>query len=181
MKQETGHNPEGHNSLRRNRMFYPLLLLVIGLVVSVVSVVLTFSPVTRWIGHAITAVVGLILLMVVIMTGLIQSNRIRSGRFRHIFFFHRTIASGFVLFAIGTFVLGVDATIGTEGIPLFGDPHGLLGAIIVVLAVLEVVPSLLAGNREKIKKLHSFVAFLILLLYCIQIVLGLEMADLIAL
>ncbi len=148
---------------------------MMGFVISVVSIALTYNT-TRWIGHAMTAGVGLLLLAIVILTGMIQNNRIRSGRFRHIFFYHRTIASGFGLFVIVTFILGLASTAG----PLFQDLHGILGGIITGLVVLQVVPSLLVRTRVKIKKIHSVVAFLILPLYTVQIILGLEMAGLIA-
>ena len=47
----------------------PNILLLAGLVVAAGSVAFTFGTESRWIGHTVTSIIGMILMIVVILTG----------------------------------------------------------------------------------------------------------------
>ncbi len=156
----------------------PILLLAAGLLVSAAGVLLTFGdPETRWIGHAVTGTVGLVLLTVVVVTGAVRMGRITNARIHPFHRYHRASGIWLLLFTVGTFVLGLLTTFGHGEEPLLESPHGLLGLVLVVLALLQVVPSLLVRKRLKIQMVHRIAGYATAPLYILQVVLGIYAAG----
>jgi membrane protein YdbS with pleckstrin-like domain len=147
-----------------------------GLVVAAGSIALTFETETRWIGHAVTATIGMILLVVVVLTGAAQKGRFRTIRFDQNFRYHKMAATWFSLFVIGTFILGLLTTM-EHGEPLLESPHGIIGLVLVLMAIIQLVPSLLIRKRARIQVLHRVIGYTIIPVFIIQTVLGLHAAG----
>jgi len=154
---------------------FPTLLLAAGLFVAAGSVVLTFGTESRWIGHTVTGTVGLILMAVVIVTGAVRKGRIRNARLHHVFRYHTAAGIWFSLFIIGTFILGLLTTL-EHGEPLLESPHGVVGLVLVVLALAQVVTSLAVRSRVKIQLFHRIIGYATIPLYILQVVLGIYAA-----
>jgi hypothetical protein len=147
-----------------------------GLIIAVGSIALTFGKETRWIGHAVTSTIGMILMVVVILTGAVQKGRFRTLRLHQVFRYHKMASTWFSLFVIGTFILGLLTTMG-HGEPLLESPHGIVGLTLVVMAIIQLVPSLLIRKRARIRALHRVVGYAIVPVFILQTVLGLYAAG----
>jgi hypothetical protein len=147
-----------------------------GLLVAAGSIALTFGTETRWIGHAVTSTIGMILMVVVILTGAVQKGRVRTIRLHGIFRYHKMASTWFSLFVIGTFVLGLLTTL-EHGEPLLESPHGIVGLALVLMAIIQLVPSLLIKKRARIRALHMVVGYTIVPVFILQTVLGLYSAG----
>jgi hypothetical protein len=128
----------------------------------------------------VTSIVGLVLMCVVILTGSVQKGRIRTVRIHHIFRYHRIASICFSFIVIVTFILGL-LTMLEHGEPLLSSLHGLVGLALVVLAVVQLVPSLLVRERIRIRFAHMVVGYTIIPLYIFQTILGLSAAGIIIL
>jgi len=82
----------------------------------------------------------------------------------------------FSLFVIGTFVLGLLTTL-EHGEPLLQSPHGIVGLTLFLMAVIQLVPSLLIKQRDRIRALHMVVGYTIVPVFILQTVLGLYAAG----
>ena len=147
-----------------------------GLVVAAGSIVFTFGTESRWIGHAVTSTIGLILMIVVVITGAAQKGRIRTIRLHQIFRYHKMASIWFSLFVIGTFFLGL-LTTQEHGEPLLESPHGIVGLALVVMAIVQIIPSLLIQKRARIQVLHRVVGYTIVPVFILQTILGLYAAG----
>lgn len=147
-----------------------------GLIIAAGSIALTFGKETRWIGHAVTSTIGMILMVVVILTGAVQKGRFRTIRLHQVFRYHKMASTWFSLFVIGTFILGLLTTMG-HGEPLLESPHGIVGLTLVVMAIIQLVPSLLIRKRARIRALHRVVGYAIVPVFILQTVLGLYAAG----
>jgi hypothetical protein len=158
----------------------PIILLTIPLLAAVISVALTFWTESRWIGHAVTSIVGLFLMCVVILTGAAQKGRSRTIRIYHIFRYHRIASICFSLIVIVTFILGL-LTMLEHGEPLLISLHGLVGLALITLAIVQLVPSLLVRERIRIRFAHMVVGYTIIPFYIVQMILGLSTARIVIL
>jgi lysylphosphatidylglycerol synthetase-like protein (DUF2156 family) len=168
--------PEQPQNQPENWSDLPNVLILAGLVVAVVSVVFTFGTELRWIGHAVTGIIGLILMVFVIFSGAAQKGRIRAVSLYRIYRYHKTASTWFSLFVTGTFVLGLLTTM-EHGEPLLESPHGIVGLVLVFMAVIQLVPSLLIRRRARIQVLHRVVGYTIVPVFMLQTVLGLSAAG----
>lgn len=155
----------------------PVILLAGALLVAGGAVALTYGTGSRWIGHAVTAFTGLALMIAVILTGAVQKGRIRAIRIPGVYRFHRMAGIGFGLLVIGTFVLGILTTLRYGG-HLFKFPHGIAGLVLVLLVVVQLASSLLARRRAGIQVLHRFTGYAIVLVYLLEVIIGLARAGL---
>lgn len=153
----------------------PVLILAAGLLLAAGSVALTYGTESRWIGHAVTGTVGLVLLAVVVITGAVRKGRITDPRIHHLHRYHNAAGIWFGLFIVGTFILGLLTTL-EHGEPPLESPHGLVGVVLVALALVQVVPSLLVKKRLRIQALHRFTGYITIPLYILQVVLGISAA-----
>jgi hypothetical protein len=154
----------------------PNILLMAGLLVAAGSIALTFGTEARWIGHAVTSTVGMMQMVVVILTGAVQKERIRTIRLHQIFRYHKMASTWFSLLVIGTFVLGLLTTL-EHGEPFLESPHGIIGLVLVLMALVQLVPSLLIRKRARIRALHRVVGYAIVPVFILQTVLGLYAAG----
>ncbi|MFA5348686.1 MAG: DUF4079 family protein [Methanoregula sp.] len=136
------------------------------------SIALTFGTETRWIGHAVTSIIGMILMIVVLLTGAVQKGRIRTIRLHNVFRYHKVASTWFSLFVVGTFVLGLLTTMGHSE-PVLESPHGIIGLALVLMAIVQLVPSFLVRERARIRALHMIVGYAIVPVFILQTVLGL--------
>jgi hypothetical protein len=155
----------------------PFFFLFAGIIFAMIWETVTFGSPSRWSGHAITGGIGLVLLVLVIITGAMQGGRLPSLHFRHTLLVHKIASVSFSAIATGTFLLGLLVMVG-HGWPVLATTHGVLGLIVTVLSIIQIVPSLLVTSRQSIRGIHRFVGYLILPLFLLQIFLGLEAADL---
>jgi hypothetical protein len=146
-----------------------------GLIVTAGSIALTFGTETRWIGHAVTSIIGLILMVVVILTGAVQKGRIRTIRVHQIFRYHKMASTWFSLFVIATFILGLLTTL-EHGEPLLESPHGIVGLALGLMAIVQLIPSLLIKRRARIRMIHMIIGYAIVPVFILQTVLGLYVA-----
>jgi quinol-cytochrome oxidoreductase complex cytochrome b subunit len=151
-------------------------MLIAGILIAAGSTALTFGTESRWIGHAVTSIIGMILMVVVILTGAVQKGRIRSIRLHHVFRYHKMASTWFSLFVIGTFVLGLLTTL-EHGEPLLESLHGIVGLVLVLMAIIQLVPSLLIKRRTRIQTVHRVVGYTIVPVFILQTVLGLYSAG----
>lgn len=154
----------------------PYFFACIGIIAVIVIQARVNGTTGQWIGHAVTAGVGLVLLAGVILTGTIQSGRIKSLHFRQVYLVHKLVSVGFSGTLIGTFLLGLLVMI-VRGLPIITTTHGLIGLTLASLSVVQLVPSLVITKRQPIRSLHTYVGFLIVPLFLFQIWLGLDMSD----
>jgi nitric oxide reductase large subunit len=82
----------------------------------------------------------------------------------------------FSLFVIRTFVLGLLTTM-EHGEPLLESLHGIVGLALVLMAIVQLIPSLLIKRRARIQALHMFVGYAIIPVFILQTVLGLSAAG----
>jgi hypothetical protein len=54
--------------------------------------------------------------------------------------------------------------------------HGRFGLAVVVVALLQVIPSLVVKKRKKIRKLHQILGYALPFLVLIQVILGIRLA-----
>jgi hypothetical protein len=154
----------------------PDVLILTGIVVAVASVVFTFGTESRWIGHAVTAIIGLILIVFVIFSGAVQKGRIRSISLHQSYRYHKMAGTWFSLFVIGTFILGLMTTM-EHSEPLLESPHGIVGLVLVLMALVQLVPGLLIKRRAGIQVLHRIVGYTMFPVFILQTVLGLSAAG----
>ena len=160
----------------RRYLTVPNLLMLIGGVIAVGSVAATFGTTSQWIGHAVMAIFGLLVLVIVILTGAIQAGRIsRKSAFR-VYPLHRAASIWFSLVVVVTFILGLLAMMG-HGEPLLQSIHGIVGLTLTVLALIQLVPSLIVAKRSSIRTIHRIVGYLIAVLFSAQVYLGLNSAG----
>ena len=148
-----------------------LLLLIVAFLIAGSAVFLTFGTM-RWIGHAVTASVGLVLLVVVIISGAVQKGRIRVIHIPEVYRFHRTVSTGFGLFVIATYSLGILTTLKFGG-QLIKFPHGIVGLVLLLMVLFQLVPSILIRKRAGIQALHRFTGYAIVPVFLAEITIGL--------
>jgi hypothetical protein len=155
----------------------PYLLLFIGIIAGIVLEAIFLSEPSRWIGHSVTGTAGLVLLIMVIVTGAIRSGRLQSLTFRQVHFTHKIASVAFSGIAVGTFFLGLLVMVG-HGEPVMTTVHGWTGLIVAALSTVQLLPSLFITRRQSIRKIHMIIGFLIVPLFLLQVFLGLNAAEL---
>lgn len=148
-----------------------LLLLIPAFLIAGSAVALTFGTM-RWIGHAATASVGLVLLVSVIISGAVQKGRIRRIHITNVYRFHRTVSTGFGLFVIATYILGVLTTLKFGG-QLVKFPHGVIALVLLIMVMFQLVPSLLIRKRARIQVLHRYTGYAVIPVFFTEIAIGL--------
>ncbi len=155
----------------------PYLLLFAGIIAGIVLETIIFGSPSRWIGHAVTGTSGLVLLALVIVTGMIRSGRISSLHVRNVHFLHKIASVAFSGVAVGTFSLGL-LLMASHGEPLLTTTHGWVGMTVAALSTIQLLPSLFVSRRQSIRKFHMVVGFLIVPLFLLQVILGIDAAEL---
>lgn len=147
-------------------------VLVLLLVFAVTA--LTYEGEYRWLGHAIAAIAGLVLIVIVIVNGASLTGRLKRGTI-NAYMLHKNVSVLFTLFMLGTFLFGLWIQY-SHGEALLASIHGWIGLVIVVLALIQVVPCFVTKQRSKVRFLHMVAGFAVAVLVVIQVAWGLEIA-----
>lgn len=161
------------------KMVYPLgfFLLFTGIIIAIVALALVFGTPSRWLLHAFTAGLGLVLLVLVIVTGMMMARRIRSMHIPHVRLVHTCLSIVFAGMTVSTFILGL-VYITEHGEPLLHTPHGFVGLVLSVLCAAQVLLSLVVSRRQSIRTVHRITGYLIVVFFLLQLFMGLEAAGL---
>lgn len=167
--------PTAQGPVSRN-LTLPYLLMLLGGVIAAGSVAVTFETPSQWVGHAVMAIFGLLVLGIVILTGAIQAGRIYRKRVFRVYHLHRAASIWFSLVVAATFILGLLVTM-HHGEPVLQSAHGILGLTLTILALIQLGPSLIIAKRSPIRIVHRIVGYLIAVLFSAQLYLGLNSAG----
>ena len=173
MRQKVGPAPVGKQIKEKFVLFWVATAITLLLVIAIS--VLIYGGENNWIGHAITSIGGLILIIIAIINGATLTGRLKRAGTTNAFNLHKHISVLFSLFMVGTFFFGLWVTSQhDEGI--LSSVHGWLGLAIVILAVLQLVPCFASKRRAKVRLPHMIIGYTTALLVIIQIAWGLEIA-----
>ena len=111
----------------------------------------------NWVGHALIAIISLLLMVYALTTGATLKGRIKrsSGNISKL---HRKYGIYFGTFILGSFIYGLWIKL-QHGEPILLSIHGKLGLIILLIIALQVLPSLILKNRAKYRELHKIVGY----------------------
>ncbi|HWQ48683.1 MAG TPA: hypothetical protein VN414_07000 [Methanosarcina sp.] len=112
----------------------------------------------NWIGHALIAIISLLLMGYALTTGAMLKGRLmrKSG---NIFKLHRKYGIYFGAFILGSFIYGLWIRLLQHEESILSSVHGKLGMIILFIVTLQVIPSLILKNRAKYKGLHRIIGY----------------------
>lgn len=159
----------------KNRLGLANAVIVFALSVFTTVSLLTYNTDISWSGHAVLSLICLGFAIWLVTTGPILSGRIHRGRSTDVFKVHRRLAVWFTIFVVAVFLYSL-AIESQPGEPLLHSPHGWFGLLIAVLAVIQIVPSLVVKNRKGIKRAHMVLGFLLPILVILQVAYGVYIA-----
>ncbi|WP_156161080.1 MULTISPECIES: hypothetical protein [unclassified Methanosarcina] len=110
-----------------------------------------------WIGHALIVLISLLLIIYALATGAMLKGRIKRKP-GNIFRLHRRSGIYFGAFILGSFTYGLLMSL-QHGEPILVSIHGKLGLIIVLIVILQVIPSLVLKNRASYRGLHKMMGY----------------------
>lgn len=111
----------------------------------------------KWIGHALIAIISLLLMSYVLTTGAMLKGRLKrkSG---NIFKLHKRSGIYFGALILGSFIYGLYIRLQHEE-SILSSVHGKLGLAILLIVTLQVLPSLILKNRAKYRGLHRIIGY----------------------
>lgn len=113
----------------------------------------------NWIGHALIAITSLFLIIYALTTGAMLKGRIKRKP-GNIFRLHRRSGVYFGAFILGSFIYGLLMRL-QHGESILLSIHGKLGLIIVLIVILQVIPSLVLKNRASYRGLHKIMGYIL--------------------
>lgn len=128
----------------------------IGLVLLLVIAVIAMVYV-KWIGHALIAITSLMLMIYTLATGSMLKGRIKRSS-GNVFKLHKRGGIYFGAFILGSFVYGLWIRL-QHGESIISSIHGKLGLIILLIIILQLVPSLIIKNRVWYRNLHKIMGY----------------------
>ncbi len=146
------------------------LAIAVALIIIIASLALTYRGEYQWVGHAVISVLGLFTLVGVVTTGVKLAGRLRAsnaGLFRQ----HRKISIFFAILIVGTATYGFWMTSG-KVIP---EPHSWLGVSIAIIALFQMIPSLVMKRTKAIRCLHRITGYTLAILIPLQVTIGIYM------
>jgi hypothetical protein len=111
----------------------------------------------RWVGHALIAIVSLVLMIYTLTTGAMLKGRIKKSS-GNLFKFHKRSGIYFGSFILGSFIYGLWIRL-QHGESILLSVHGKLGLIILLIVILQLVPSLVLKNRATYRRLHKIMGY----------------------
>lgn len=111
----------------------------------------------RWIGHALIAITGLVLMIYTITTGAMLKGRVKRSS-GNIFRLHKRGGIYFGAFIIGSFIYGLWIRL-QHGESILSSVHGKLGLLILLIVALQLFLSLVLKNRAKYRGLHKILGY----------------------
>lgn len=110
-----------------------------------------------WIGHALIAILGLVLMISALVTGAMLQGRIKKKQ-TNLFTLHKKVAIYFSTILLGTFLYGLLVKM-QLGEPVLISVHGRLGLILLLIVIFQLIPSLTVKDRNMIRKPHKVVGY----------------------
>jgi hypothetical protein len=110
----------------------------------------------RWVGHALIAVISLMLMIYSLTTGAMLKGRLKMPG--NVFRLHKKGGIYFGAFILGSFIYGLWIRL-QNGESLLSSIHGKMGLIILLIIVLQVLPSLILKNRSRYRGLHKLMGY----------------------
>ena len=148
-------------------------------VVIIIGTALTAFAEFVWIGQDLAAIPALFFLIAVVVYGAKLVGRLKKTQGVNLFRLHRKIGVFIAVLIIVTFFHGIwdrifmgEPFFWQHSEPLVTVSHGWLGLAIMVVALMQVVPSLVVKDRKRISRLHMIFGYTLLMLVVIQICLG---------
>ncbi|AKB81951.1 hypothetical protein MSBR3_1373 [Methanosarcina barkeri 3] len=111
----------------------------------------------NWIGHALIAIISLLLMVYALTTGATLRGRIKRGS-GNAFKLHKKYGIYFGTFILGSFIYGLWIRL-QHGESILLSVHGKLGLVILLLVVLQVIPSLILKSRARYRELHKTLGY----------------------
>lgn len=112
----------------------------------------------RWVGHALIAIVSLMLMIYIITTGAILKGRIKKKSSGNVFRLHKRGGIYFGAFILGSFIYGLWIKL-QHGESILSSFHGKLGLVILLIVFLQLFLSLVFKNRAKCRGLHKMLGY----------------------
>lgn len=130
------------------------MLVGLALLLAIGGIALAYE---NWVGHALIAIVGLMLMIYSLTTGAMLRGRIKRTPAN---VFRRHKRSGIYLgsLILGSFVYGLWMRL-QHGDPLLSSVHGRLGLIVLLIMILQLVPSLVLKDRARYRGLHRVLGY----------------------
>jgi len=151
------------------------MLIPLALLLSIISVLLTYKKGIWWIGHGTIGITSLIIVASVVIAGATLKGRIKKITKTNILKQHKWLAISFGFFILGVFLYGLWMTTRfSRFIPT--SIHGKIGLTIAVIMILQVIPSLLIKKRTKIRAIHRIFGYTLISLVILQVTWGIHIA-----
>jgi hypothetical protein len=156
------------------------LNIIIGLVVVIVvgGFFITFKGRYYWAGHAIIGIISFILAIIMPFLGAMIKGRIKRIKGINLLKIHKRLAILLGSLLIVMFPYGLWVTTWHFGFRMYFPKsfHGLLGFSIFILAIAQVLPSLLTKKRKHLQIPHRIIGYVLPLLMITQLVWGIRLA-----
>ena len=128
-------------------------LIILAVILAIAGILISYGLGVYWAGHA---TIGIITFLVIISTpvfGLMLKGRIKRIKGVNLLRIHRKLAILLGFFVLVTFFYGLWVSMWRFGftVSLPASLHGRLGLIIIILAALQVIPSLVIKKETKDK------------------------------
>jgi len=124
------------------------LLLIIG------GIALAY---VKWIGHALIAIISLALMIYTLTTGAMLKGRIKRSS-GNVFKLHKRGGTYFGALILGSFIYGLWIRL-QHGESIISSIHGKLGLIILIIVILQLIPSLVLKNRSWYRRFHKIIGY----------------------
>lgn len=111
----------------------------------------------RWVGHALIAIINLVLMIYTLTTGAMLQGRIKRSS-GNVFKFHKRSGIYFGAFILGSFIYGLWIRL-QHGESILSSVHGKLRLIILLIVVLQLILSLVFKNRANYRGLHKMMGY----------------------
>ena len=111
----------------------------------------------NWIGHALIAIISLMLIIYVLTTGAMLRGRIKRSS-GNIFKLHKKGGIYFGAFILGLFIYGLWIRL-QHGESILSSVHGKLGLIILLIVIVQLFLSLVLKNRARYRGLHKMMGY----------------------
>ena len=98
----------------------------------------------KWIGHALIAIISLALMIYTLTTGAMLKGRIKRSS-GNVFKLHKRSGIYFGALILGSFIYGLWIRL-QHGESIISSIHGKLGLIILIIVILQLIPSLVLKN-----------------------------------
>ncbi|MHA1413393.1 MAG: DUF4079 family protein [Promethearchaeota archaeon] len=126
--------------------------------------------------HIYLGISSFIVGMIVILLGMIVKGRFSFMKTNKKYFkTHKIVAYIFSILILTSFFFGFFSLI-IEGQDVLQSIHSVFGLILVIIVMLQVIPSMLIKNRIKIKGIHRYLGYILSMILTIQFIIGIIQA-----